>query len=569
MFINDLYNNKKFVAEAELNPGEHEYYYRVRQQSKRDIELEMSPKLWDAVGPAYATYEEAQAALKALQAKYPNARFTYTQHPRISNYGGRPERAFPESVAEGMKADELSNYCEELVAEKGWDAAYKHAKFMAQGGTDPSWGSVLKYLQSMKDGLNEAHDAAAKEIHGNLFHDSIPPGAEKHHVSAVLKAHGLKDTDAKDVIDRVRKMGYTGPRLDKQETDEGRMVKGPGGVPLDRRGNPIVPKAKPLSMRKWIVIHDGSHGEGGKDIIEAPNAETAWELANEYDLNIISINPYRGPAGPTLVAEGTEEDMPVHRIGLTVIDPQHPMVSKRKEEYQKTVRVPGHDREQAITAAINHLRRRGYKVLDHHYIGLLEDQLDELDKKTVASWIKQQPQRIKGDTGLSRTDFKKAKRLVDKSIPSAIAKYKDPGYGKQEPQLDEVSLGDYRKKAALSKATSQMDRFFGRDNPAAVAQADQTIAKREQGMARADARVKPYTAPPVDLEKQQRDLTAKYPNIDELVRKAELNRDPNYEMADGQAYYAGREAEQNYLKLRQIQRVIQGLNESLNRSHLP
>ena len=70
-------------------------------------------------------------------------------------------------------------------------------------------------------------------------------------------------------------------------------------------------------------------------------------------------------------------------------------------------------------------------------------------------------------------------------------------------------------------------------------------------------------------EKQQRDLTAKYPNIDELVRRAELNRDPDYEMADGQAYYAARDAEQNYQKLRQIQRVIQGLNESLNRSHLP
>jgi hypothetical protein len=33
-------------------------------------------------------------------------------------------------------------------------------------------------------------------------------------------------------------------------------------------------------------------------------------------------------------------------------------------------------------------------------------------------------------------------------------------------------------------------------------------------------------------------------------------------MADGPAYYAGREAEQNYQKLKQIQRVIQGLNES-------
>jgi hypothetical protein len=82
-------------------------------------------------------------------------------------------------------------------------------------------------------------------------------------------------------------------------------------------------------------------------------------------------------------------------------------------------------------------------------------------------------------------------------------------------------------------------------------------------------RYTPPPAAPADLEKQQRDLTAKYPNIDELVRRAELNRDPDYEMADGQAYYAARDAEQNYLKLKQIQRVIQGLNESLNRSHLP
>ena len=142
----------------------------------------------------------------------------------------------------------------------------------------------------------------------------------------------------------------------------------------------------------------------------------------------------------------------------------------------------------------------------------------------------------------------------------------------KEQGVAEASLGDYRKKAMMSKAMAQTDKFFGRDDPEKVADADRTIAKRDRGMTRADARVKPYTPPaaaPVDLEKQQRDLTAKYPNIDELVRRAELNRDPNYERADGQAYYAARDAEQNYQKLKQIQRVIQGLNESLNRSHLP
>ena len=138
-----------------------------------------------------------------------------------------------------------------------------------------------------------------------------------------------------------------------------------------------------------------------------------------------------------------------------------------------------------------------------------------------------------------------------------------------EQGVSEVSPGDYRKKAMMSRAMAQTNKFFDRDDPAKVAAADQTIAKRERGLARADARVKPYTPPAQDAEKMQRDLTAKYPNIDELVAAAEQRRDPNYEYADGQAYFDGREAEQHYQKLKQIQRVIQGLNESLNRSHLP
>jgi hypothetical protein len=62
----------------------------------------------------------------------------------------------------------------------------------------------------------------------------------------------------------------------------------------------------------------------------------------------------------------------------------------------------------------------------------------------------------------------------------------------------------------------------------------------------------------VDQEKQRRDLADKYPNIDELVRKAELNRDPYYDRAEGNAYYAGRDAEHNYHRLKQIQRMIRG-----------
>ena len=67
----------------------------------------------------------------------------------------------------------------------------------------------------------------------------------------------------------------------------------------------------------------------------------------------------------------------VHRIGLTVTDPNHAMVSKRKETIQKTVRVTGDDKEKAINGAIAHYRRKGYKVHDHHYMGTVNEDLDE------------------------------------------------------------------------------------------------------------------------------------------------------------------------------------------------
>lgn len=163
----------------------------------------------------------------------------------------------------------------------------------------------------------------------------------------------------------------------------------------------------------------------------------------------------------------------------------------------------------------------------------------------------------------------KASAVKDRDTKHPGAEVRQLGPRGKVKNVSEVSLGDYRKKATVNKAVAQANKFFDRDDAAKVAAADKTIAKREKGLARADARVKPYTPPAQDAEKYQRDLTAKYPNIDELVADAEKRRDPQYDYAEGDAYYRGREAEQNYQKLKQIQRVIQGLNESLNRSHLP
>lgn len=545
-----------------------------------------------------------------------------------------------QGMAEGMKAHELSQYCEELVAEKGWDAAYKHALMMANMGRDPAWNGVLKYLDAMKQGVAEgvaetvSMDQAKKvlghygadnfktttnELHfykngrhmsvDLIFNDDatrsvslsqlnsatrrlkgqgVAEGTLDEAVGMMIKGAAISGANDQDIADRIA--AKTGGRVDSGSYGHHVLITYPTtqhraeaavkirkmfpGIELYKSGgnrNAIDEQGMAKSsQQQWRVTVGNKSGTLSHTKVFTGTKEQAIKQA---------VRRFATTRNPVVHAELADQGMaegsgPVtHRIGLTVTDPNHPMVSKRGETYQKTVRVTGNDREDAINQAIAHHRRKGYKVHDHHYIGTVDDEpVNELSKDTIKNYVKAQPARIKGPAGLATTNPKKAARIVDTEkgdIRRALTKFKDPGYGKQQPTLDEVSLGDYRKKATVNKAVAQTDRFFGRDDAAKVAAADQTIAKRERGLARADARSKPYTPPQQDAEKQQRDLTAKYPNIDDLVAAAERNRDPYYDRAEGNAYYAGREAEQNYQKLKQIQRVIQGLNESLDRSHLP
>lgn len=65
----------------------------------------------------------------------------------------------------------------------------------------------------------------------------------------------------------------------------------------------------------------------------------------------------------------------VHRISVTVSDPNHPAVTKRKEQIQKFAKVPHEaaDKEGAIAKAKSFYQKRGYKVHSAEHVGFLED----------------------------------------------------------------------------------------------------------------------------------------------------------------------------------------------------
>lgn len=145
----------------------------------------------------------------------------------------------------------------------------------------------------------------------------------------------------------------------------------------------------PVDTSIWYIR---ANGKIIKDKMGTPFQFRSKEAARKSAMTMMA-KPFN--AGKKfMLTTRPEDEAPVtesvtHRIGLTVTDPNHPMVSKRGETYHKTVRVTGDDREKAINGAIAHYRRKGYKVHDHHYIGTVDDEpINELSPKTLGSYAK-------------------------------------------------------------------------------------------------------------------------------------------------------------------------------------
>ena len=96
-----------------------------------------------------------------------------------------------------------------------------------------------------------------------------------------------------------------------------------------------------------------------------------------------------------------------------------------------------------------------------------------------------------------------------KAVKQGDTKHKKKDFA-MENQIDEISLGDYRKKAAMQKAQSQMGAMFGRD-PEQKAKDLATFNKREKGLDRLKARDE--KARVADQQKQLADLVARLPEL--------------------------------------------------------
>lgn len=93
--------------------------------------------------------------------------------------------------------------------------------------------------------------------------------------------------------------------------------------------------------------------------------------AQQYHLNMVSKLK-----NESVVAEATDKNSKKHLVTVTVTDPNHAMVSKRKEKIMKRVKVSSDDPKGAVAKAEAHYKKHGFKVHDALHHSVIGESLD-------------------------------------------------------------------------------------------------------------------------------------------------------------------------------------------------
>ena len=138
-----------------------------------------------------------------------------------------------------------------------------------------------------------------------------------------------------------------------------------------------------------------------------------------------------------------EEVKQVHRVMVTVSDPNHTMQTQRKTKIMKRVKVTANDKDHAIDSAIHHYKKAGYKVHDHEYLGRIHEAYNDYHN--------------------NRTGFGKRPREDDEyHVPDPVTtthkivhRVSHPDVNGGEPHNREVTISNTTKTKAQAHAATK------------------------------------------------------------------------------------------------------------------
>lgn len=198
----------------------------------------------------------------------------------------------------------------------------------------------------------------------------------------------------------------------------------------------------------------------------------------------------------------------------------------------------------------------------------LRDYIAESEKQLAEKAVSKQQQKFMGMVHAAQQGEKPASPEVAKVAKSMgkkdvtdFAKTKHAGLPEK---IDEISLGDYSRKAGKSKALAQMSQAFS--PPEKRGEFEKVIQKRTAGLERASDRAKKSlaTAQAARQEKYQADELANKDKLESQLKDLESRFDPMFDRSDDHSYWTKQKGIRD--QINDLKRRLAKLNKPTNES---
>jgi hypothetical protein len=146
------------------------------------------------------------------------------------------------------------------------------------------------------------------------------------------------------------------------------------------------------------------------------------------------------------------DEAAMHRVNVTVSDPNHTMVTQRKEKIQKIVRVKALDKDNALHKANQYYKDRGYRVHGAEHVGMIGEDAAVNEAGPFSYGKPPRKGSIADLAAKKRKEQERGKQPIEpKDQMVGVAKVT-----KEETQIDELS--DTTLKSYIGKATRSIEQ---------------------------------------------------------------------------------------------------------------
>lgn len=157
-------------------------------------------------------------------------------------------------------------------------------------------------------------------------------------------------------------------------------------TPTDRTKTVYYKDFKKMIQREEVVDKKDTESDHDYDarMTANPHSYVGHSMSAPTDSNNLRHQKVRYRLGE----EVSEKPAMKHRVVVTVSDPNHTVVSKRKEQVQKFAKVAAGNEKEAINKASAHFKKTGFKIHGAEHHSMVKEDLNELSNDTLGSYKK-------------------------------------------------------------------------------------------------------------------------------------------------------------------------------------